>query len=137
MMKLIAFLGLITLSMAYTIPEDYHNPMDIYEEEPVDGIADDWILVKDDSEENEGDHPGSYIRDRRSLQPGAPNFPMPGANLPSSVTGNIEKQGRNTIATINAQHKTDRYDVGGTWSKVVRGPAKSKPNFSVGGTYRW
>ncbi|KAI4469199.1 coleoptericin [Holotrichia oblita] len=141
MMNLIVFLGFVAFSVAHIVPEDYYNPenypVDASEEDHVVSIPEDWMLVEDNGDESEGEHPGSYIRYRRSLQPGAPNFPIPGSNLPSSVSGNIEKQGQNTIATINAQHKTDKYDVGGTWSKVVRGPGRSKPNFSVGGTYRW
>ncbi|GJQ66714.1 hypothetical protein Trydic_g4661 [Trypoxylus dichotomus] len=89
------------------------------------------------TDEDEIEMPVVYNRERRSLQPGAPNFPMPGSQLPTSITSNVEQQGPNTAATINAQHKTDRYDVGATWSKVIRGPGKSKPNWSVGGTYRW
>lgn len=134
MMKILVILGFIALSSAAVVPEDYYNPQ-YHPEDPF--LEDRVVLVEDTTDEIEIEQPAIYIRARRSLQPGAPNFPMPGSNLPTSITSNVEKQGDNTITTLNAQHKTDRYDVGATWSKVVRGPAKSKPNWSIGGTYRW
>ena len=126
-MKLVIALCLIGISAAYVVPVYY----EIY---PEDATFDDAEFEPQLSPAEL--HHGS-IRERRSLQPGAPSFPMPGGQLPSSVSGNVEKQGRNTIATIGAEHKTDRYDVRGTWTKVVDGPGRSKPNFRIGGSYRW
>ncbi|KAI4469277.1 coleoptericin [Holotrichia oblita] len=141
MMKIFLILGFIALSSATIVSEDYYNP----QYHPVDPFVEDrtvrypktWITIEHTPDDIEIEEPESHIRSRRSFQPGAPSFPMPGSNLPTSITSNVEKQGDNTITTLNAQHKTDRYDVGATWSKVVRGPAKSKPNWSIGGTYRW
>nr|O76145.1 RecName: Full=Rhinocerosin; Flags: Precursor [Oryctes rhinoceros]QGX74966.1 rhinocerosin [Oryctes rhinoceros]BAA31506.1 rhinocerosin [Oryctes rhinoceros] len=142
MMKLYIVFGFIAFSAAYVVPEGYYEPeyypADGYESERVARASPAELIFDEDlADEPEVEEPQYYIRTRRSLQPGAPNFPMPGSQLPTSITSNIEKQGPNTAATINAQHKTDRYDVGATWSKVIRGPGRSKPNWSIGGTYRW
>nr|pir holotricin 2 precursor - Holotrichia diomphalia [Holotrichia diomphalia] len=127
MMKLVIALCLIGISAAYVVPVYY----EIYPEDATFDEAD----IEPQLSPAELHH-GS-IRERRSLQPGAPSL----SQLPTSVSGNVEKQGRpmpgNTIATIDAQHKTDRYDVRGT----VDGPGRSKPNFRIGGSwtkvYRW
>nr|BAB40436.1 coleoptericin A [Trypoxylus dichotomus] len=144
MMKLYIIFGLIALSTAYAVPERYFQPpypdtaaVHAYRDEPFTVTPTEFRSYLGITDEDEIDMPVVYIRERRSLQPGAPNFPLPGSQLPTSITSNVERQGPNTAATINAQHKTDRYDVGATWSKVIRGPGKSKPNWSVGGTYRW
>ncbi|KAI4469201.1 coleoptericin [Holotrichia oblita] len=130
MMKIFVILGFIALSSATIVSEDFVEDRTVRYPKT-------WIIIEHTPDDIEIEEPESHIRSRRSFQPGAPSFPMPGSNLPTSITSNVEKQGDNTITTLNAQHKTDRYDVGATWSKVVRGPAKSKPNWSIGGTYRW
>ncbi|RZC39256.1 Coleoptericin domain containing protein [Asbolus verrucosus] len=78
-------------------------------------------------------------RSRRSLQPGAPNFPAPPQNGGGwSVNPNVERgEDGNTKTSINVEHKGKDHDFHAGWGKVVRGPNKAKPTWNVGGTFRW
>nr|APX53000.1 coleoptericin [Anatolica polita] len=81
----------------------------------------------------------AFYRPRRSLQPGAPQFPVPGqSNEGWSGSPNVERDEQgNTRTSINVQHKGNNHDFDAGWSKVIRGPAKAKPSWHVRGTYRW
>lgn len=77
-------------------------------------------------------------RVRRSFQPGAPDYgsiARGGGQRDRPFGVDVQREGQNTRVTANAQHKGDRVDVDGQWSKVVRGPGKSKPEWRVG--VRW
>ncbi|KAJ8920691.1 hypothetical protein NQ315_004830 [Exocentrus adspersus] len=75
-------------------------------------------------------------RQKRSLQPGAPN--VNNKDQPWQLDPHIERDGNgNTRTDVNIKHHGDRHDAEAGWSKVVRGPNKAKPTWHVGGTYRW
>lgn len=76
----------------------------------------------------------------RSLQPGAPNFPIPGQQNqggwkfdPSLSRG----EDGNTRGSVNIQHTGPNHEVGANWDKVVRGPGKAKPTYSIHGSWKW
>lgn len=74
-------------------------------------------------------------RKRRSLQPGAPDYgsiARGGGQRDRPYGLDVQREGQNTRVTANAQHKGEHVDVDGQWSKVVRGPGKSKPEWRVG-----
>lgn len=76
--------------------------------------------------------PEDDVREKRSLQPGAPVYGG-GQEQERNHGVNIDRDdGRNTRVSIHSQHKGDKVDVDGQWSKVVRGPGKAKPNWHVG-----
>ncbi|MDK0727976.1 hypothetical protein P7A73_14665, partial [Clostridium perfringens] len=76
----------------------------------------------------------------RSLQPGAPSFPMPGQQnqegwkLDPSLT---RDEYGNTRSTINVQHTGPKHAVEANWDKVIRGPARAKPTYSIRGSWKW
>lgn len=74
----------------------------------------------------------SKARPRRSLQPGAPVYGGGRSEDRNHGVSIDRSDGRNTRVTVDSQHKGDRVDVDGQWSKVVRGPGKSKPEWRVG-----
>ncbi|XP_044252853.1 coleoptericin-like [Tribolium madens] len=78
-------------------------------------------------------------RARRSLQPGAPNFPGPSQQDGGwSVNPSVSRDDRgNTQTNVEVGHKGKNHDLNAGWGKVVRGPGKAKPTWHVGGTYRW
>ncbi|XP_022910188.2 rhinocerosin-like [Onthophagus taurus] len=124
MIKCIALFALVAASTAYVIPEDQYQQYLIvghYEPEQYEPVDID-----------------EHVRYRRSFAPGAPQIGGSTENpYPWSVGGNVDRVGADTIAKINAGHSTDQTQVTGSWSKVVRGPNKAKPNWSVGVQHRW
>ncbi|KAK9886371.1 hypothetical protein WA026_015888 [Henosepilachna vigintioctopunctata] len=83
--------------------------------------------------------PSINVRYVRSLQPGAPNFPIPGSNngrwqLDPSLSR--DKNG-NTKGSINVQHSGRNHQVNAKWEKVIRGPNRAKPVWSIHGSYKW
>ncbi|XP_045465546.1 acaloleptin A-like [Harmonia axyridis] len=88
----------------------------------------------------EGPQIYDHLRFVRSLQPGAPNFPMPGQEKqegwkfdPSLTRG----EDGNTLGSINIHHTGPNHEVGANWDKVIRGPGKAKPTYSIRGSWRW
>lgn len=74
-------------------------------------------------------------RVKRSLQPGAPNYGVGGGgqeNQNRDWGADVRKDGPNTKVVIDGKHRGGGYDVEGQWSKVVRGPGKSKPDWRIG-----
>ncbi|EFA11854.1 coleoptericin [Tribolium castaneum] len=78
-------------------------------------------------------------RERRSLQPGAPNIPGPSKQDGGwSVNPSVSRDDRgNTQTNVEVGHKGKNHDFNAGWGKVVRGPGKAKPTWHVGGTYKW
>ncbi|KAI7815323.1 coleoptericin [Rhyzopertha dominica] len=75
------------------------------------------------------------VRHKRSWQPGAPDYSKvgnQGSNSNRNHGVDIQRENGNTKVSVNTQHKGDGYEVNGQWSKVVRGPQKSKPEWHVG-----
>ncbi|KAK9886377.1 hypothetical protein WA026_015893 [Henosepilachna vigintioctopunctata] len=84
--------------------------------------------------------PNIYVhRFVRSVQPGAPNFPIPGQNNGGwQVDPSLSRdQNGNTQGSINVQHSGPNHQVNAEWGKVIRGPNRAKPTWSVHGTYKW
>lgn len=85
----------------------------------------------------------AIVRARRSLQPGAPNYPGNGdqGNKPRpgwELNPNINRDDRgNTRTRVDIQHRGENHDFNAGWGKTIRGPEKAKPVFNVGGSYRW
>lgn len=72
------------------------------------------------------------VRVKRSLQPGAPVYGG-GQSQDRNHGVDIDRDdGRNTRVRVHSQHKGEKFDVNGEWSKVVRGPEKAKPNYHIG-----
>lgn len=77
---------------------------------------------------------GNLEREKRSLQPGAPDFGV-GGQQNRDWGADVRREGPNTKVSIDGKHRGQGYDVEGQWSKVVRGPGKAKPDWHVG--VRW
>ncbi|XP_071053633.1 acaloleptin A-like [Onthophagus taurus] len=124
MIKSFALFALVAISAAFIVPEDqYQEYMIVGHYEP-----DEHELVDLDQ----------YVRHRRSFAPGGTQIGgSTESPYPWSVGGKVDRVGQDTVAKINAGHKTDQTQITGTWNKVVRGPHKSKPNWSVGAHHRW
>ncbi|KAL3275785.1 hypothetical protein HHI36_020530 [Cryptolaemus montrouzieri] len=76
----------------------------------------------------------------RSLQPGAPNFPIPGQNNNEGwrVQPSLSKgQDGNTRGSVNVQHSGPNHEVNAQVDKVIRGPGKSKPTYSIHGSWNF
>ncbi|KAL3275784.1 hypothetical protein HHI36_020529 [Cryptolaemus montrouzieri] len=79
-------------------------------------------------------------RSVRSLQPGAPNFPIPGQNNNDGwrVQPSLSKgQDGNTRGSVNVQHSGPNHEVNAQVDKVIRGPGKSKPTYSIHGSWNF
>lgn len=70
------------------------------------------------------------IREKRSWQPGAPDFGV--KQQDRNWGADVQREGPNTKVSVNGKHRGDGYDVEGQWSKVVRGPGKAKPDWRIG-----
>lgn len=109
----------------------------------LENIDEDVATFFDDAESTEGLHPAAltlvdHLRLRRSVQPGAPNFPVPGGNDGWKVTPDVRRDDAgNTRTSVNVQHTGPSHDVEAGWGKVVRGPNKAKPTWHATGTFKW
>ncbi|KAK9886370.1 hypothetical protein WA026_015887 [Henosepilachna vigintioctopunctata] len=76
-----------------------------------------------------------------SQQPGAPNFPAPQQSSQNGgwqVNPSLSKgQDGNTQGSINVQHGGPNHQINAQVDKVIRGPNKSKPTFSVSGSWNF
>ncbi|XP_022903965.2 rhinocerosin-like [Onthophagus taurus] len=109
---------------AFVIPEDqYQQYLVVGQHEP-----EEYKLVGVDQR----------VRHRRSFAPGGIQIGETTENpYPWSVRGNVDKVGQDTIAKINAGHRTDQTQITGSWNKVIRGPNRAKPNWSIEVQHRW
>ncbi|KAG5879966.1 hypothetical protein JTB14_010354 [Gonioctena quinquepunctata] len=75
------------------------------------------------------------IREKRSLQPGAPDF---NKNQPWQLDPQLARdEYGNVIANVNIKRKGENNDFHAGWNKVIDGPNRAKPTYHVGETIRW
>nr|XP_022903962.1 rhinocerosin-like [Onthophagus taurus]XP_022904629.1 rhinocerosin-like [Onthophagus taurus] len=124
MIKCIALFALVAFSAAFVIPEDQYQQY--------------FLVGHYEPEEYELIDVDHHARNKRSFAPGGTQIGgSTESPYPWSVGGSVDKVGQNTVTSINAGHKTDQTHVTGSWSKVVRGPNRAKPNWSIGVQHRW
>lgn len=101
-------------------------------------------VVREDDAVFEGSEPHRHrrstdeevLRERRSLQPGAPDYGVGQQQQQDRNWGaDVRRDGPNTKVIVNGKHSGGGYDVDGEWSKVIRGPGKAKPDWRIG--VRW
>ncbi|XP_023029885.2 acaloleptin A [Leptinotarsa decemlineata] len=78
------------------------------------------------------------IREKRSLQPGAPNVNIGNKDQPWQFDPNVARDEHGNVVTdLKIKNHGENHDFHADWNKVVRGPSKAKPTWNVGGTIRW
>nr|XP_022903963.1 rhinocerosin-like [Onthophagus taurus] len=124
MIKYIGLFALVAFSAAFVIPEDQYQQYLVVEQY----VPEQYELVNVDH----------HVRNKRSFAPGGTQIGgSTESPYPWSVGGGVDRVGKDTVASINAGHKTDQTKITGAWSKVIRGPNRSKPNWSIGVQRRW
>lgn len=93
---------------------------------------DDLTAAEDDRQARSAEIFESEVREKRSLQPGAPVYGGGQEQVRNHGVDIDRDDGKNTRVRVHSQHKGEKFDVDGEWSKVVRGPGKAKPNWRVG-----